>query len=73
MYRVNENKKLLNSMPQELTGSGDDIRNRLLAMIYRVLADISKSQAIIADNAKQEIKARKQAARAARDNSEVRP
>lgn len=73
MYRVNENKKLLKSMPQELTGSGDDIRNRLLAMIYRVLADISKSQAIIADNAKQEIKARKQAARAARDNSEVRP
>lgn len=73
MYRVNENKKLLNSMPQELTGSGDDIRNRLLAMIYRVLADISKSQAIIADNAKQEIKARKQAAKAARDNSEVRP
>lgn len=73
MYRVNENKKLLKSMPQELTGSGDDIRNRLLAMIYRVLADISKSQAIIADNAKQEIKARKQAARAARDSSEVRP
>ena len=73
MYRVNENKKLLKSMPQGLTGSSDEIRNRLLAMIYRVLADISKSQAIIADNAKQEIKARKQAARAARDNSEVRP
>ena len=49
--RKTENKKLINSLPMQFNDSPGKIQLRLTANILKVLIDISKSAAIIADAA----------------------
>lgn len=49
--RKTENKKLINSLPMQFNDSPEKIQLRLTANILKVLIDISKSAAIIADAA----------------------
>ena len=49
--RKTENKKLINSLPMQFNDSPGKIQLRLTANILKVLIDISKSTAIIADAA----------------------
>ena len=47
--RQTENKKLIDKLPKEFTGSSAEIQNKILLTQQKILIDISKSLAIMAD------------------------
>ena len=50
--RITENRRVIETMPNEFKGTTADIANQLSLQTLRVLADMSKSLAIIADTLK---------------------
>ena len=47
--RVEENEKLINSIPKTMSGNKDDVMVRIKASEHQILIDISKSLAALAD------------------------
>lgn len=57
--RITENKKMLESLPAEFQGTPAQIANKLKITELKILIDISKSLAIIADTVKADQKTRR--------------
>lgn len=57
--RITENKKMLESLPAEFQGNPAEIANKLKVTELKILIDISKSLAIIADTVKADQKTRR--------------
>ena len=66
--RVTENKKMIEKLPSEFSGeTAAEISNKLKITELKILIDISKSLAIIADAQKAEQKATRTARRSKND------
>ena len=58
--RITENKRMIEKMPSEFRGDNDaEIANQLKVAELKILIDISKSLAIIADTLKADQKTRR--------------
>lgn len=57
--RITENKKVIETIPKEFNGTKNEIDMMISLQTLRVLADMSKSLAIIADTLKAQQKSRR--------------